>query len=57
LIKKHYSSQNILSPTLVQRFAGIEIIRRILGVAQLPLKLSEKEQIEILEEARRMLIN
>jgi len=57
LINEYYSSQNIFSPALVHKFAGVEIIRRILGVAQLPLKLSEKEQIEILEEARRMLIS
>lgn len=40
---------------LRQAFTGVEIMRRIIGIAQLPLALSLEEKSVLLEEAKRML--
>ena len=44
-----------LDPGLVSGFAGIEIIRRLIGVARLPLVLSPERKRLLLEQAREML--
>jgi len=36
---------------LFSKFAGIEVIRRIIGLAQLPLDLTLKERLDLLDEA------
>ncbi|MEO0733856.1 MAG: phosphotransferase, partial [Bacteroidota bacterium] len=41
---------------LVRRFAYVEIIRRLIGIAQLPLSLTLEERKGLLEQARRGLI-
>jgi 5-methylthioribose kinase len=49
IIIKNYS--NKIDLKLVYSFAGVEIMRRILGVAQLPLSLNLIEKQEVLEKA------
>ena len=44
-----YSDQATYDPSLTLAFAGIEIIRRLLGVAQLPLTASEATLLEWLD--------
>jgi 5-methylthioribose kinase len=38
LIKEEYNSFEELNPTILNGFIGTEIIRRLIGLAQLPLK-------------------
>lgn len=51
-----YSSPPDYDPQLAWQFAGIEIIRRILGVAQLPLKATDAQKIEWLKLAGRWVL-
>ncbi|HEY5706221.1 MAG TPA: phosphotransferase [Terrimicrobiaceae bacterium] len=44
------------SETLVIQYAGVEIMRRILGVAQLPVSLSLEAKGHLLERSREMLV-
>lgn len=46
-----YSKATFADKQLVFAFAGIEIMRRLLGVAQLPLKLSLEEKEELIRKA------
>ena len=39
---------------VAQRFAGVEVLRRLFGVAQLPLKLDDAEKLELAAMAREM---
>lgn len=41
--------------TLRQRFTGVEIMRRLIGLAQLPLSLSPEKKRELLDEACSLL--
>jgi 5-methylthioribose kinase len=44
------------SDSLALQFAGVEIMRRILGVAQLPASLSLEEKRNLLEQSREMVL-
>ena len=44
------------SPDLARRFCYVEIIRRLIGIAQLPLSLSLEERRQLLDRARAGLI-
>jgi 5-methylthioribose kinase len=44
------------SDTLVFQYAGVEIMRRILGVAQLPVHLSLEPKRRLLEQSRAMIL-
>jgi 5-methylthioribose kinase len=44
------------APELMSGFMGAEIIRRLIGYAQLPLKLSLGEKLRLLEEARALVL-
>jgi Predicted kinase len=44
------------SAALVFQYAGVEIMRRILGVAQLPVSLSLQAKADILEQSREMVL-
>jgi 5-methylthioribose kinase len=44
------------SKTLVLQYAGVEIMRRLLGVAQLPVSLSLKAKGELLDRSREMVL-
>lgn len=41
---------------LARRFAGVEIMRRLIGVAQLPLEASLGRKQELLDQARQMVL-
>lgn len=48
----YYHFDKYFDGSLFTKFAGMEVIRRIIGVAQLPLELTLEERLEMLEEAR-----
>ena len=50
----HFDKQ--FDGSLFTKFAGIEIIRRLIGVAQLPLELTLQERLDLLEEARSLVV-
>ena len=52
-----YTKQIELDETLMSCFVGVEIIRRLLGIAQLPLELSIKEKKNLLESARHLVLS
>jgi 5-methylthioribose kinase len=43
-------------PRLVRQFAGVEIMRRLIGVAQLPLSASIERKRELLGRARHLVL-
>jgi 5-methylthioribose kinase len=48
----YYHFDQRFDGSLFTRFAGMEMIRRLIGVAQLPLELTLQERLEMLEQAR-----
>lgn len=52
-----YRAQRPLNQELVQQFAGVEIMRRLIGVAQLPIRLNLDAKRELLLLAREMVRN
>jgi len=55
-IPRLYEKPAGFSETLYQQYTGIEIIRRLLGLAQLPIQLELAEKEALLEKARAMLV-
>ncbi len=53
---KYYSNLAPLNKDLCFQFMAIEILRRLLGLAQLPLSLDLEERKALLEEARSILV-
>ncbi len=51
-----YKNLNPIDESLCQQFMAVEILRRILGLAQLPLSLDLSKRKKILEEARDILV-
>lgn len=56
MIDTHYHKPSGFDAQLTRQFAYVEIIRRLIGIAQLPLPLSLEERASLLEEARRGLV-
>ena len=54
-VRQHYQAPPHFDETLMNQFVGIEIIRRLIGLAQLPLSLSLTEKALLLEEATLLL--
>ena len=52
---KHYPASDV-NYSLVDQFEGMELIRRIIGLAQLPLSLSLEKMTTLLQEGRRLLM-
>lgn len=52
MIDIHYKKPSGFDARLARQFAYVEIIRRLIGIAQLPLSLSLAERGRLLEEAR-----
>ena len=50
-VRQHYQAPPHFDETLMNQFVGIEIIRRLIGLAQLPLSLSLEEKDSLLKEA------
>lgn len=53
----YYHFDSKFDGSLFSRFAGMEIIRRLLGLAQLPLELDLRERLELLDEAYELVLN
>lgn len=53
----YYHFDERFDGSLFSRFAGMEIIRRIIGLAQLPLELSLNERLDLLDEAYELVVN
>lgn len=53
-ITKHYSQS--FDSKLVQCYRGVEIMRRLIGIAQLPLKLNLGQKEVLLERAKEMIM-
>jgi 5-methylthioribose kinase len=47
----------VVEPRLTQQFAGVEIMRRLLGVAQLPIALGLDEKVALLAVARGLVLD
>jgi len=52
-----YQAPRPLKSDLVRQFAGVEIMRRLIGVAQLPVCLDLREKTELLELSRRLVLH
>lgn len=50
-LESHYADWKELDPRLVRGFGGVEILRRLLGVAQLPIRFNLQRKQSLLEEA------
>jgi 5-methylthioribose kinase len=55
-IKSHYRSGNNFNWKMCNQFAGIEIMRRIIGLAQLPFDFTLEEKESLLKEAYTLII-
>jgi 5-methylthioribose kinase len=51
-----YQSQLSINERLVEQFIGMEIIRRLIGLAQLPLVLDLDRKSQLLESASALLL-
>ncbi len=57
-IRKVYQAYGeVKNPPLVDQFTGVEIMRRLIGLAQLPLSLSLLDKEELLETAYDLIMN
>jgi 5-methylthioribose kinase len=52
----HYKAPTGFDWPLAKRFQGVEIMRRIIGIAQLPLELSLEEREELLATAYKLVL-
>ena len=53
----HYSALAKLDDVLTKKFTAVEVLRRILGLAQLPLEIDLDKRKELLEEARMTILS
>lgn len=53
---KEYKQPANFSEKLANQFIGMELIRRIIGLAQLPLELTLEEKKDLLAEARELVV-
>lgn len=53
----NYALKTSLSPVVLCNFTGIEIMRRIIGLAQLPLHLTIEERADLLEQAYELIMD
>lgn len=56
-ILDQYKKQIEIDDALMNSFAGMEILRRLIGIAQLPLKLNLKEKKHLLDVGRELVIS
>lgn len=57
VLQNYISKVQTLDSGLVKKFAGVEVLRRILGVAQLPLQLDLPAKTQLLNVATQMLLD
>lgn len=53
----YYHFDRQFDGSLFTKFAGIEMIRRLIGLAQLPLELNLQERLDMLDEAYNLVIH
>lgn len=53
----YYHFDSRFDGSLFSKFSGMEMIRRLIGLAQLPLELELNERLELLDEAYELVIN
>jgi 5-methylthioribose kinase len=53
----NYKKGTDFDEKLLNQFVGVEILRRIIGLAQLPLSLSLETKKELLNEAKCLIMN
>lgn len=46
-----------ISPNLLNQYQGVEILRRLIGIAQLPLSLTLEEKEELMDKAVELILN
>ncbi|QDO95477.1 phosphotransferase [Formosa sediminum] len=56
LVQSTYSDYKSLNQSLLNGFIGIEIMRRLIGLAQLPLQMNLKDKAKLLEFAYQSII-
>ena len=54
-VRSHYQRPKGFDERLFNQFIGVEILRRLIGIAQLPLSLSIAEKQKLIEEAVALL--
>lgn len=57
IIWEMYKQSAIFSEKLTNQFIGMELIRRIIGLAQLPLELTLDEKKNLLQEAKELVVD
>ncbi|WP_435355698.1 phosphotransferase [Emticicia sp. SJ17W-69] len=53
----NYKKSDDFNEILLNQFIGVEIMRRIIGIAQLPLTLSLEKRVDLLKEAKSLITN
>ncbi len=56
-VYRHYQKAPDFDHLLIHRFRAVEIMRRLIGIAQLPVALSLEERAGLLAQSREMLVN
>lgn len=57
LLLDNYNNEQDIDVALAYKFAGIEILRRLLGVAQLPLELTIEQKASLVAQARETIMS
>lgn len=52
-----YGELSKIDDTLREKFTAVEVLRRILGLAQLPLEINLQKRKQLLEESRQIILN
>jgi 5-methylthioribose kinase len=55
-LKVCYQRANDFNENQLDSFVGVEILRRIIGLAQLPLSIDLKKRVELLEMAKQLIL-
>jgi len=53
----YYHFDDSFDGSLFSKFTGMEMVRRLIGIAQLPLGLDLRERVELLDEAYQLVVN
>lgn len=56
LLQLHYDGYNDLDINLINDFAGVEIMRRLIGLAQLPMQMDLTKKKQLLKLAKTLLL-
>lgn len=56
-VYRHYRKSPDFDHLLIHRFRAVEIMRRLIGIAQLPVELDLEQRAALLTQSREMLVN